>query len=150
MLARCDVKAALVDAVTGAVAMVDDTAAVRWAPQRDPETADYVVFGPMKQSSNDVPTVRQRPVALDDEWTMDVVCVAWTRGEYEPEVTDRRCEALMAAVVGVVAANPSVDADGACVLGITVPSVDGPQFGADDTGGVSVGVVTVRVKQRIG
>lgn len=150
MLARCDVKAALVGAVTTAVAAVDPSAAVRWAPQRDPEQADYVVFGPIEQAGDEVPTVRVRPVAIDDEWTMDVACVAWVRGEYAPEVTDRRCEALMAAVVDVVRANPSVDTTGACVTAIVVSAVDGPQFGADEVGGVSVGVVSIRVRQRIG
>lgn len=148
-LARCDVKAALVAAVTAEVASFDPKPVVQWASPREPETGDYITFGPAVSGNDEVPTIRVRPVSLDDEWSMEVACVAWTPGTYDPETTDRRCEALMGAVVDSVRANPSVPAGGACVESITVQSADGPAYGVTDIGGFSVGVVTITCKQRI-
>lgn len=150
---RASAKSALVNLVTAAVAGMPDPPpgepkpVVAYAPGRTPWTQDFIVFGPCESVNGEVPTRRARPVAVDDTWRMDVVAVAWQRGEYSPATVDQNVESLMAIVVDVVRANPSLPDLGS--ISIAIAEIDGPSPASDDTGGFSVGKVTIEITQRI-
>lgn len=140
-----------IDALLGLIrAEAGGSVFVDWAGRKDSPSDLSIVVGPIETDQASPSTIRTRPLALEDDWTVELICVANSPGEWEAQQVATSAESLAGAVCSVVASNPSLA--GPCAHAVTVSDIQGPFTGPAESsapGLVGVVIVTVSVHQRL-
>jgi len=104
---------------------------VRRGLQRDPMTGGIVALGDLDYTGNGtaVPTMKRGRLAYNDQFSLEVLCIAWESGTADFTEVDALAERCAELVRVTLADHPQLDQDGDGLPGLTSATLtecDGP------------------------